>query len=294
MNLYGPLVGCSVARYSHSFGLTTLIKPGSSPSSDYLILLGGLSDALLPCPYTVPLADACTSNNVTFVNPLLRTSSLQFGFGSLDTDVSDLDELITYLTSLNEGASPNFILVGHSTGCQQSIHFLRTSQYASKISGVILQAPVSDRETDEDNAKWVELAEEMCASGKGDEFLPRAAFWAPITATRFRSLYALVADGDDYFSSDLSEAQMTSRLSHVSSLLSSPTASLSFCVAAYAMNDEYVPPSTDIDALLARFESFGMEIWKFPGLHNLKPTSTYPTSHTDFVSQVENKLKTLS
>ena len=245
MNLYGPLVGCTVARFSPNFPLTTLIKPPStsSSSSSFLILLGGLSDALLPTPYTHPLAETCSNHDVTFVNPVLRSSSLQFGFGSLDDDVADLEDLLSYLRSLNPSTPPKFILVGHSTGCQQCVHYLKSSPNASLITGVVLQAPVSDRETDTDNKKWVDLSEEMFAAGKGDEFLPRDAFWAPITASRFRSLYSLVADGDDYFSSDLTDAQLSSRLSHIPSLLSS--SSLKFCVAAYSMNDEYAPAFVD-------------------------------------------------
>ncbi|GMH65269.1 hypothetical protein TrRE_jg7595 [Triparma retinervis] len=231
-----------------------------------------------------------------FVNPTLRSSSLQFGFGSLDDDVSDLEDLLQYLTSLNPSTTPppTFVLVGHSTGCQQTVHYLRTSPNAEAITGAILQAPASDRETTEDNAKWCEMAENMINEGKADEFLPRAAFWAPITASRFSSLYTRVADGDDYFSSDLTDSQLSARLSHIPSLISSPTAALKFCIAAYSMNDEYVPPSVDKDALLSRFETIGgLEVWKLAGVHNLMPSSTYPTSHTDFVANVEAKLKTL-
>lgn len=267
MNLYGPLTGCTVARYSSNFPLTTLIQyPTQKPlstTSNYLILLGGLSDALLPTPYTAPLAAACTSNNFAFVNPTLRSSSLQFGFGSLDDDVADLEDLLIYLTSLSPTSPSKFVLVGHSTGCQQTVHYLRTSPNAESITGAVLQAPASDRETTEDNTQWCEMAETMIRENKADEFLPRAAFWAPITASRFTSLYSLIADGDDYFSSDLSDSQLTARLSHIPSLISSSTAALKFCVAAYSMNDEYVPPSVDKETLLSRFESIGgMEVWK--------------------------------
>ena len=95
MNLYGPLTGCTVARYSANFPLTTLIQNpttvAATTTSKFLILLGGLSDALLPTPYTSPLAAACSRMGFAFVNPTLRSSSLQFGFGSLDDDVSDLE-----------------------------------------------------------------------------------------------------------------------------------------------------------------------------------------------------------
>ena len=57
------------------------------------VLLGGLSDGLLACPYAPPLAEALEALGYATVQPILRTSYAQFGFGSLDNDVEDLEEL---------------------------------------------------------------------------------------------------------------------------------------------------------------------------------------------------------
>ena len=50
-----------------------------------------------------------------------------------------------------------------------------------------------------------------------EELLPRRAdpCGAPMTARRYLSLYGARADGDDYFSSDLTDAELAARLGHM-------------------------------------------------------------------------------
>ena len=99
---------------------------------------------------------------------------------SLQEDVEDLRHLIGFLEK--EYGAEEVVLLGHSTGCQQCVKFLEGK--VGIVKGAILQGPVSDRETDEDNGEWVKLSERMVGEGNGEEFLPRKAFWAPITARR--------------------------------------------------------------------------------------------------------------
>lgn len=180
----------------------------------------------------------------------------------------DLADLLAYLESCSPPSSKSrFVLVGHSTGCQQCAHLLRKaapdSLAATCISGVVLQAPCSDRETDQDNAEFVKLAGEMVAQGDGAEFLPRKANWAPMTASRFTDLYGLVGEGDDYFSSDLSPGQLSERLAGLRAL--------DFSVCAYSLADEYVPASVDKNLMIDRLcEAGGMERLALEGAnHNL-------------------------
>ena len=300
-DLYGPLTGCTAARYSSKNCCTTLVQPANSNS--YLVMLGGLSDGLLPTPYTSLLASKCAENSWNFVNPILRSSYNQFGFGSLDEDVEDLDDLIEFLKGDTEGAERGdfkLILVGHSTGCQQIVHFLRKAALAKEVvNGVFLQAPVSDRES-QPNSSFCSVAEEMVKSGKGDEFMPRSCMWSPITANRFASLYSARADGDDYFSSDLTDGELASRLGHVKKMVSDDEAKLSFCVAAFSMKDEYVPENVDKDAIVDRLAAIGgMEPLKLDGTHNLMPAveaavdSQKKLAHELFCDKVAEKLKVL-
>ena len=79
------------------------------------VLLGGLSDGLLACPYAPPLAKALEALGYATVQPVLRSSYAQFGFGSLDNDVEDLEELLGCEAF---GGVEEVFMVGHSTGSQ--------------------------------------------------------------------------------------------------------------------------------------------------------------------------------
>jgi hypothetical protein len=68
-----------------------------------------------------------------------------------------------------------------------------------------------------------------------EEMMPRSAFWAPITASRYLSLFDV--DGDDFFSSDLTGDTGLHLL------------------VAYSKKDEYVPENVNKDVLLRRLVS---------------------------------------
>jgi hypothetical protein len=258
---YSPLQGY-LTRYSPSYPLTTFIQPSPTPSPNYAILLGGLSDSLLPCPYTAKLGEMCKEVGYNFVNPVMRSSGLQFGFCSLDSDAEDLTDLVRYLktlTSLNCPAdvATNVVMIGHSTGCQDIVHFLRTvadKDVTNCVSGAVLQASCSDREGEEDNSANVGKASRMIEEGRGGEFMDRNAFWAPITAERYMSLYGLKGSGDSYFCSDLSAEELEGRIGHMKSL--------QFCVCAYSGADEYVPKRINKEELVDR-------LCKAGGMHKL-------------------------
>lgn len=57
------------------------------------------------------------------MQPILSSSYLGFGHGSLSRDTDELARLMEYLVCHH--SAENFALVGHSTGCQNSIHFLK-------------------------------------------------------------------------------------------------------------------------------------------------------------------------
>jgi hypothetical protein len=57
------------------------------------ILIGGLSDGLIPTPYTKDLEEACHSLGWGFVQPILSSSYLGFGNGSLDRDSIEIRQV---------------------------------------------------------------------------------------------------------------------------------------------------------------------------------------------------------
>ena len=123
------------------------------------------------------------------------------------------------------------------------------------IQAIALQAPVSDREsltmTPGDHSANISHAQTLLDEQKGDEMMPRLAFWAPITAKRFLSLFAKDGD-DDFFSSDLTDEELVDRLGHVGNVGSKSGLQL---LAANSNKDEYVPSSVDKDLLLKRLVS---------------------------------------
>ncbi|XP_065021696.1 UPF0613 protein PB24D3.06c isoform X2 [Musa acuminata AAA Group] len=210
-----------------------------------VIFVGGLTDGLLATEYLEPLSIELENAKWSLVQPLLSSSYIGYGTSSLDQDSLELDQLIGYL--INKENSEGVVLLGHSTGCQDIVHYLRTNLACSKaVRGVILQAPVSDREyraTLPETAEMIDLAAKMIGEGRGMELMPREANPdAPITSYRYHSLCAYMGD-DDMFSSDLSDDQLRLRLGHMSS---TP------CQVIFSMADEYVPDYVDKKALVER------------------------------------------
>ena len=157
----------------------------------------------------------------------------------------ELGHLITFLQE--EMGSEAVGLVGHSTGTQDSVYYVKAcgDDESKKPAFIVLQAPVSDREhlaLEERTTEFVTLALEMQKEGKGEEMLPRAAMWAPVTANRFVDL-ATKEGIEDMFSSDLTEGELRERLGH----LDVPTLFL------FSGADEYVPLGVDVQELGERF-----------------------------------------
>ncbi|VEU34125.1 unnamed protein product [Pseudo-nitzschia multistriata] len=222
------------------------------PPRKKCILLGGLSDGLLPVPYTGILEKACHENDWSLVQPVLSSSYLGFGHGSLDRDCSEIEELMKYLCEYRN--AEEFALVGHSTGCQDAVHFLQHAgpEFRKKTSLVALQAPVSDREgteLEEGFPEKLQEAQKMVSEGRGDEMLPRSFHWAPVTAQRYVDLHSR-GGRDDFFSSDYTDAELEARLSYVGG---DPSQHPGLRVlVAFSGADEYVPEHVDRPKLTER------------------------------------------
>jgi pimeloyl-ACP methyl ester carboxylesterase len=240
---YGAFEG-TLYQYSGS-----LVAFESNPqATNKCILLGGLSDGLIPTPYTKPLEEACKNLGWSLVQPLISSSHTGFGHGNLERDTSELDALIVYLT--NHQNAKHVALVGHSTGCQNSVHYLKHGKGKDMIAFLALQAPVSDREDAQRSKSTyksnMRTAEQMAQNGKADEMMPRSCFWAPITAKRFLDLQQK-GGLDDYFSSDFTDEEMTERLGHIGK-----APGLTAVLVVYSGADEYVPPEIDTLRLTER------------------------------------------
>lgn len=109
---------------------------------------------------------------------------------------------------------------------------------------------MSDREsvsiTPGEHDANLKYAQDLVAQNKGNEMMPRSSFWAPITASRYNSLFSVSGD-DDFFSSDLGVDGLSKRLGHVGAV--GEKSGLKILVA-YSNEDEYVPSSVDKEMLL--------------------------------------------
>ncbi|GMH28463.1 hypothetical protein Nepgr_030306 [Nepenthes gracilis] len=244
---FGP-----VARKNQFRGVLFKYGPKSTQvafrTGDYkqqVIFIGGLTDGFMATEYLEPLAIALDNEKWSLVQTLLSSSYIGYGTSSLEQDAMELDQLISYL--INKEDSEGVVLLGHSTGCQDIVYYMRTNAACSRaVRAAILQAPVSDREyraTLPETAAMIDLASKMINEGRGSELMPREANTdSPITAYRYHSLCAYMGD-DDMFSSDLSDDQLRMRLGHMSN---TP------CQVIYSMADEYVPEYVNKKALVER------------------------------------------
>lgn len=220
-------------------------ESGALSSPRKLIVVGGLTDGLLPCRWVPALAQAAEALGWSTVQPVLSSSYAGYGTGSLQRDADELSELVRHMAA--ERGCEQVAIAGHSTGCQIACSFARlgAASATARLVAVALQAPVSDQESGaggEETAKWLRVA--AGAPEPASTLMPLEAHYVPITCARFLSLYA--TDGgqpDDLFSSYLTYAQLRERLGHLDGL---PV------LVAYSMADQYVPPHVDKRALVGR------------------------------------------
>lgn len=202
---------------------------------------------------------AATGADWSVFSVTLSSSYSGYGTATLDSDVSEISTCVDYVRRYkqescgaatgNDGdAPPLVVLMGHSTGSQDVMHYISTYAGGERaaVDGAILQAPVSDREAilmmmEEDPAlrpvydELVKIARDNVAAaaaaaantntndqgrGRGrDTLLPhhliqRMQFFGntPTTTHRFLSLASPDSPAapaqDDLFSSDLPDARL--------------------------------------------------------------------------------------
>ncbi|EMG50425.1 SPAPB24D3.06c UPF0613 protein PB24D3.06c [Candida maltosa Xu316] len=232
-------------------------------SPNVILFIGGLGNGLLNIPYLPQLAKTANSkfkskdgNSWSLVQVLLSSAYKGWGTSSLDRDISQLQSAIEYFRSERGGKRQKIVIMGHSTGCQDVIHYLTKALYkenlpeSAQVQGGILQAPVSDQEalkSSGDPKKFKELVDkvhdEYISKGRGSEILPeeyRKIVWnVPITAYRFYSLASERGD-DDYFSSYLTEKDFEGSFGKITK----PTLIL------YGGSDEFVPEYVEKEKLV--------------------------------------------
>ncbi|KDO74821.1 hypothetical protein CISIN_1g018555mg [Citrus sinensis] len=131
-----------------------LFKYGPKPvqvafkTGDYqqqVIFIGGLTDGFFATEYLEPLAIALDKERWSLVQFLMTSSYTGYGTSSLQQDAMEIDQLISYL--INKDNSEGVVLLGHSTGCQDIVHYMRANAACSRaVRAAIFQVLTIDFE----------------------------------------------------------------------------------------------------------------------------------------------------
>ncbi|OBA20530.1 DUF1749-domain-containing protein [Metschnikowia bicuspidata var. bicuspidata NRRL YB-4993] len=231
---------------------------------NFLVFIGGLGDGFLSVPYVPPLAEAITQRfgkRWVLVQALISSSYLGFGTGSLRRDCKELSKLIKYLRTTRGSKDSKVILMGHSTGSQDTLEYMSKYSFSGdcptdlNIDAGILQAPVSDSEglketfgEDQNLIALIAKSQALIDDGKPNELMPASClkytFGSPVTAYRFHSLLSQRGD-DDYFSSYLHETDLKKSFGHV----------LRPILVLYSGDDEFASSDLDKNQLLVRWRA---------------------------------------
>lgn len=226
-----------------------------------LLFIAGLGDTLLSVPYLGGLAQAVDKVGWRCAQALLSSFGAGWGTASVEQDAVELAKIVEYYRK--SGAS-RVVLLGHSTGCQDAIAYLHLKRSRSDmptLDGIILQAPVSDREAPGVPEVVERQVRPVYDEGRYDldAFVPPA--WAATLQTdigiTYRHFFSLVLPPEsdrvdlrrreDFFSSDLEPEYLAKVFEPVD------------CPLLFALsgNDATYPEhvKSQIPALLERFET---------------------------------------
>lgn len=255
--------------HTYGFNLTAFEFTEYSKKStpNIILFVGGLGNGLLNIPYLPDLARAASGfkskdgESWNLVQVLLSSAYSGFGTSSLERDSKQIRKAIEYFRSEAGGKRHKIVLMGHSTGCQNSMHYLINVNNkadipeSSKIQGAILQASVSDSEAFSNDIKQEELDalhkevyNDYITQGKSSHILPekfrRLVFNTPVTAYRFYSLTSKRGD-DDFFSSYLTDDDFKTTFGKITAPL----------LLLYSGKDQFVPALVDKAELVSRFHN---------------------------------------
>ncbi|EOR03513.1 hypothetical protein E3P92_03887 [Wallemia ichthyophaga] len=260
---------------SPNLGPLPMFLSGDKASAQVVVFVAGLTNTLLSVPYVAPLSEALEREGWGLCQLLTSSSGYGFAHGSLDRDVREISSALGELRKLGK---QKIVLMGHSTGSQDVVHYLTADGQRERVDGCIAQAPVSDREGIDDGIRsHIPLALQMMKEGRADEAMPRDScswFATPITAYRFHSLFA-EGGQDDYFTSTLPD----DAFERVFSRLKAPLALI------FSGADQFVPASVDKEALARRMQSCGGE--------KIRVSTVVPDAKHDYQGGMDGSRPTL-
>eukprot|EP00035_Acanthoeca_spectabilis_P011624 m.205283 g.205283 ORF g.205283 m.205283 type:complete len:330 (-) comp15404_c0_seq1:410-1399(-) len=293
-----PSVNGELFVYKTGMTMAAFLTAPRGARRGVVVMVPGLTDGLL-CPrsYAADLAQAAVAAGWGYTQPVLSSSYLGYGIASLDTDATELDALLESPQLANDDT---VVIVGHSTGCQDAVHYLKVGKHRARVKAVVLQAPCSDREAavagcESETSKGellyaIKFAENAVAEGKGDVLMPRSTvgtYGTPITAERFHSLNGRMTL-DDMFSSDLTRSELSQRLSHIGEVGSAVR-------VVYSGADEFQPAHIDKKEMAAKLcAASGSTDASWRIIDGASHALEEPNHASQFVSLVRNTLQSVS
>ncbi|KAL4534639.1 hypothetical protein Ndes2437A_g05409 [Nannochloris sp. 'desiccata'] len=213
----------------------------SANHKHHVVAVGGLTDGMLFSKYLPLLDQQLSPSEISLVQTLLTSSHRGWGTSSITKDAEELNILCRTLRK--EHKSEGVVIVGHSTGCQDAVMYAenyKTDASAAPLLGVVLQAPVSDREFLSmlpDTVERTLVSRKLIKDNRPDDVAFRAMSidGAAVTASRWLSL-AEPGGEDDMFSADLTDEELKEKFSGLSGV---PT------LLMLSSRDEYTHPSVD-------------------------------------------------
>ncbi|EGG04538.1 Hypothetical protein MELLADRAFT_72355 [Melampsora larici-populina 98AG31] len=252
--LQPPTLGLLHLYNSHD--RLTAFESGDLESPNTLIFIGGLGDGFCSVPYLNQLSNSLHSIGWSLIQILLTSSYTGFGTTDLNQDVKEIQDCLKYLIRLGKN---EFVLMGHSTGCQDIVRLVNDQPDVLKnVIGTILQAPVSDREYildvlgEENYQRSIKIAKELIEAGKPNQPIPLefcemfSGGKSTISAHRWISLSSKLQDnpsGEDFFSSDLTIEDLSINLKAFNSIKT---------MILFSGRDESVPKEVNKNELLER------------------------------------------
>jgi pimeloyl-ACP methyl ester carboxylesterase len=121
----------------------------------------------------------------------LTFRTLGTAFENFKDCILDIDAA---LKMLRERGYRNFILSGHSTGCQK-VTYYQYRKNARSVRGLVLLAPADDLNNQirmlgpKKHKEWLQIARRMVRSGKGKELMPAEVEPTYFSAKRYYELY---------------------------------------------------------------------------------------------------------
>lgn len=237
-----------------------------------LVFIAGLTEGMMSYSWIPCLSQAVDRVGFATIQVNLSSSFGSCGVSSLQQDARELEVIVRYLHT--EMRMKKVVLVGHSTGAQDIISYLRhvkgNSSPESKIDGAIFISGVSDREAFSllncvTGKHLIDEAMQLVEKGEPDGVLRERVMGCHFTAKRLLSLTQRLGE-DDMFSTDLTEEELT----HIFEPLDVP------CLFIYGEQDEFVPDMNMLRQFTERMigvvkkQSPQAEVVFMPGTHGFE------------------------